>query len=230
MQDLTWRVHSGQHWWIAGGNGAGKSTLSRLLARNEPGIVDGMLDVSTSDQEEPQPGERRNGVGWVSTESHMALARSELTAGQVLTQHSPQHDTTTLDVAMTVLEWLDLPSTKEFLQRPFGQLSQGEQKLILIAAAISSRPRLLVLDEPCQGLDWKKRQRVLGVVERLCQAVGSDMSLIYITHHPEEVNPSISHVLHLAKGQDVFQGTLQDYDPEAVTASAAVVEERAKES
>ena len=129
----------------------------------------------------------------------MALARSTLSIHHVLTQHSSQHDAVSIERAKTVLGWLEMPVSDGFLQGAFHQLSQGEQKMVLIAAAIASHPRLLVLDEPCQGLDWIRRQRVLGVVERLCQAAGSELSLIYITHHPEEVMPSISHVLHLAK-------------------------------
>jgi ABC-type molybdenum transport system ATPase subunit/photorepair protein PhrA len=119
-----------------------------------------------------------------------------------------------MQIGTTVLEWLEMPTDNEFLGRPFGQLSQGEQKLVLISAALASRPQLLVLDEPCQGLDLVKRKRILGVVERICQA--TNLSLIYITHHPEEVLPSVSHVLHLAKGQEVYQGLRKDYDPKAV--------------
>jgi len=233
LSAMNWNVSPGQHWWIAGGNGAGKSTLSRLLARNETGVTDGTLQVLSHETEEIQPGDRRRHVGWVSTEAHMALARSSQTTQEVLTQHSPQHDPVPLETALTVLKWLhhgeddkddtsSMVTNDEFLQRPFAQLSQGEQKLVLIAAAIASRPRLLVLDEPCQGLDMIKRQRVLGVMERLCQATAGELSLIYITHHPEEVMPSINKVLHLAKGQDIYQGSRQDYDPDAV----AVVAER----
>ena len=249
---LDWTVEPGQHWWIAGGNGVGKSTLSRLLAREESGLSEGSLCISDSDiaatasktdsdENDKQPGNRRPFVGWVSTESHMALARSHQTTRQVLLRHSPQHAETSLEIATTVLEWImdndnkEVTSPSAFLERPFAQLSQGEQKLVLIAAALASRPRLLVLDEPCQGLDILHRQRVLGLMERIlssfCQlgkegeasnSSGTDnpsTTLIYITHHPEEVMPSIGHVLHLAKeGRVIYQGTRQNYDPDAFAA------------
>lgn len=144
----------------------------------------------------------------------MALSRSPKKVREVLLQHSPQEEEVQVDVGTAVLEWLDLPKSDDFLDRPFAELSQGEQKLVLVAAALASRPRLLVLDEPCQGLDLMKRKRILGLVERICQA--TDLSLIYITHHPEEILPSVSNVLHLAKGQEVFQGAREDYDPNAV--------------
>ena len=254
---LDWTVEPGQHWWIAGGNGVGKSTLSRLLAREESGLNEGYLRISDSvvaattsktasdedDKQLTQLGNRRPFVGWVSTESHMALARSHQTTRQVLLQHSPQHAETSIEIATTVLEWImDYDNKREtslssFLERPFAKLSQGEQKLVLIAAALGSRPRLLVLDEPCQGLDILHRQRVLGLIERILasfchqdkESGASDNSgtdnpvttLIYITHHPEEVMPSIGHVLHLAKeGKVVYQGSRLDYDPDAVAAGA----------
>lgn len=174
----------------------------------------GTLKVANTSGNELKAGDRRKGVGWVSTESHMSLTRSPQTVREVLLKHSPQEDETPLKIGTAVLEWLEIPSDDDFLGRPFGQLSQGEQKLVLISAALASRPQLLVLDEPCQGLDLVKRKRILGVVERICQA--TDLSLIYITHHPEEVLPSVSHVLHLAKGQEVYQGLRKDYDPKAV--------------
>jgi molybdate transport system ATP-binding protein len=270
LQNINWTVQPDQHWWIAGGNGAGKSTLSRLLAKQQTsgGIPKGTLQVNTiatttttttttSTSMNPNKKEtdrRRLGVGWVSTESHLALARSPQSIQCVLTNHyhynhqqsQEEHQqsqeettyqayysttTTPMTVAIKVLEWLDMPTHEKFLQRPFTQLSQGEQKLVLIAAAIAARPTLLVLDEPCQGLDAWKRQRVLQLLERICSRIMTDdsnntnnkglrMSLIYITHHPEEVIPSVRHVLHLAKGQDFYQGSREEYNVDAVMARA----------
>ncbi|CAB9520658.1 Putative molybdenum transport ATP-binding protein ModF [Seminavis robusta] len=235
LKDLNWTVERGHHWWIAGGNGVGKSTLSRLLARQQQqsGIVQGTLEVVVSDDNDDntETGDRRRrGVGWVSTEEHMALARSPRSIKDVLTSHyaattttATSHNATTpLKVATCVLQWLDMPAHDQFLQRPFAQLSQGEQKLVLIAAALAARPKLLVLDEPCQGLDAIKRKRVLQLVERIISSTqeSNDIQLIYITHHPEEVMPSISHVLHLAKGQDVFQGSRDEYDADIVAKRA----------
>jgi molybdate transport system ATP-binding protein len=230
LKDLNWTVRPGQHWWIAGGNGAGKSTLSRLLARQPARGMQGTLQVNTMSNgattADDKDADRRFGVGWVSTESHLTCARSPQSTQSVLINHyqsREHHSTTTLFIATKVLAWLDMPTDDAFLQRPFAQLSQGEQKLVLIAAALTARPALLVLDEPCQGLDAVNRQRVLRLVERICSSIGKDMSLIYITHHPEEVVPSVSHVLHLAKGQAFYQGSRNEYDADVVVARAESV-------
>ena len=100
---------------------------------------------------------------------------------------------------------------EDIINRPFGFLSQGQQKLVLIGAALACQPDLLVLDEPCQGLDIVNRQMVLALVERICRA--TDISLVYITHHLEELLPSVSHVLHLKDKRAAFQGSIYNYNP-----------------
>eukprot|EP00934_Nitzschia_sp_Nitz4_P006680 Nitzschia sp. Nitz4//scaffold141_size107518//33151//34764//NITZ4_004272-RA/size107518-processed-gene-0.131-mRNA-1//-1//CDS//3329536276//6670//frame0 len=187
LHDLTWTIAPGQRWLVGGGNGAGKSTLSRLLARPDD---DPNLSI-------------HGRVRWVSTERHMEMAEAEGTVFDVL--HADGADTET---AMEFAEWLDIDTV---VDKPFRNLSQGKQKLVLIACALASKPDLLVLDEPCQGLDGIYRQRVLALVERVCRA--TDMGLVYITHHLEELLPSVSHVIHLKNRKDVYNGPVETYDP-----------------
>lgn len=232
LHGLNWKVSSEEkRWLIAGGNGAGKSTLSRLLAKQEDNVIrkDGSLSVFTgkddnsndtvsNDHDDASYGllsNRRPGVGWFSTELHLALARSDLTARQILCSSSGETSMPMSNAAESVAKWLflnDDDNNTDLLLRPFSQLSQGEQKLTLIAAALASRPLLCVLDEPCQGLDQIHRRRVLALVERIMQA--TDMNLVYITHHMEEVLPSVTHVLHLREGRDVYNGNRDDYNPD----------------
>ena len=209
LQNLNWQVKAGERWLVAGANGSGKSTLSRLLAKPEEGIDAGSLRIDTLSQH-PQ-GETRPGVGWVSTERHMKTSKStEITRDILLSNGS-----TPESVAWSVAGWLGI--NEDVWDKPFFRLSQGQQKMVLLASAIASRPSVLVLDEPCQGLDLVARRRLLGLIERICQA--TNLSLIYITHHLEELIPSVSHVIHLAGGQDVYQGTRQDYDPSTMPVS-----------
>jgi len=148
-------------------------------------------------------------IGWVSTERHMEMTKSQSTALQVLTEATTTHDEkSSAESAREVASWLGV---SDLMDRPFCYLSQGQQKMVLIGAALTSRPDLLVLDEPCQGLDVFSRHRVLVLVERICRA--TDMSLVYITHHLEELLPSVSHALHLKDKRAAFQGPIQDYDP-----------------
>lgn len=215
LHDLNWQVKTGERWLVAGGNGAGKSTLSRLLAKTEGGfnngslIIDTVAEATLMDEEESM----RPGVGWVSTERHMKTSKSQQTTGDILFSNG----STPKEVGLAVAKWMGLDQS--ILNQPFYQLSQGQQKMVLLASAIASRPSILVLDEPCQGLDLLARRRLLGLVERICQA--TNVSLIYITHHLEELIPSVSHVIHLAGGKDVYQGTRQDYNPSAMPMPAS---------
>lgn len=200
ISNFDWTVLAGERWVLAGGNGAGKSTLSRFLAKPEAKhtVDEGVLTVALGNES----------IGWVSTEKHLSLSQSSRTARDVMINVQSSAEVPP-DIAETVATWIGLE--KHQLSRPFCELSQGEQKLVLIASAISKRPKLLIIDEPLQGLDLCHRRRVLGLVERICQA--TDASLIYVTHHMEELVPSVTHVLHLKEGRAVYNGLLTSYDP-----------------
>lgn len=200
LHNLDWKVCKGQRWLVGGGNGAGKSTLSKLLAKPE-GLPSESLRVL------PDYSNDEKLVSWVSTESHMQLATSHLSTKDIMLL---QAKTGTSDgVVETVAGWLNI---QDLLRKPFSELSQGEQKVVLIGAALCGRPPLMVLDEPCQGLDMIHRQRVLTLVERICQA--TDVGLVYITHHVEELLPSVTHALHLKERRAVYNGRIEEYRPE----------------
>jgi len=209
LRNLNWTVRRGERWLVAGGNGAGKSTLSRWLAFDTETETD-PNDKSTGEYRQKQ--QQKSGVGWVSTELHMRMAKSTKTARQIIANGADE----SIDASVPpVAAWLQLDDDS-LLDRPFVNLSQGQQKLVLIAAAINERPSLLVVDEPNQGLDIWNRQRVLGLIQRVCEC--TDISLVYITHHFEELLPCITHVLHLQDKQDAYQGTIQDYNPAKIAA------------
>lgn len=164
-------------------------------------VDDGSLSLSVPDSD----------IGWVSTELHMQLSRSDCSTRNVLAG-SEDPSALQMELGEQVASWLNIDPV--LLSRPFSSLSQGEQKMVLVARAIARQPRLLIVDEPMQGLDFHNRRRVLGLIELICRA--TDSSLVYITHHMEELLPCVTHVLHLREGRDVYQGELANYDPESI--------------
>ena len=160
------------------------------------------------------PAVQRAGVGWVSTELHLQLARSPRRAGDILTDDG---NADALAAAPHVAGYLGLDDS--LLRRPFACLSQGEQKLVLLAGAIAKRPALLVLDEPCQGLDLLSRRRVLALVETVCRA--ADVNLVYITHYYEEVLPCVTHIIHLHAGSVAFSGERAAYEASGLVGNAS---------
>lgn len=223
LHDMSWKVQKGQRWLIAGGNGAGKSTLTRFLLHDDE-------ETNDTDQEAADNyihdlisgGYYKNPatkIGWISTESHLGMvveqSLNSTTSDQKSTWDVITNDgSVSRDMAETIAQWVfgKISAIEAIKNRPLRELSQGEQKLALITASLALRPNVLILDEPTTGLDWISRRRVLALLERLCQATPDDLALIFITHYPEELVPSISHVLHLDHGYAVYQGTKADYD------------------
>ena len=93
--------------------------------------------------------------------------------------------------------------------RAFSTLSYGEQKRVLIARALIRDPQLLILDEPCTGLDLGAREQFLKSVERL--ALENDgPTIVFVTHHIEEILPFISHCMLLKEGKVHSQGLTRE--------------------
>lgn len=92
------------------------------------------------------------------------------------------------------------------MERRFDAISLGEQKLVLIARALLAAPRLLVLDEACQSLDWWHRARVADVVAKLTASPRFDCSVLFVSHHEDELPRNVSHRLHIAAGTILSRG------------------------
>lgn len=99
--------------------------------------------------------------------------------------------------------------------RRFNTLSDGEKQKTLLARALMPEPELLVLDEPCAGLDLKAREELLDAVQEMCTERNGP-TLIYITHHIEEIIPSITHALTLRNGRVIAKGKREDVLTNAV--------------
>ncbi|MGO2580526.1 MAG: ABC transporter ATP-binding protein, partial [Halomonas sp.] len=94
-------------------------------------------------------------------------------------------------------QWLALLGMTERADQPFNKLSYGDQRLLLIARAMVKHPPLLILDEPCLGLDEMNRQLVLALIEKICQ--GFETTVLYVNHHAEDQITGIEHYLGLEK-------------------------------
>ena len=93
--------------------------------------------------------------------------------------------------------------------RPWAQLSQGERQRTLIGRALMAKPKLLMLDEPCAGLDPVAREHFLQFLDRLGQQRNSP-SIILITHHTEEIMPIFTHALLIRDGRNWAQGPVKE--------------------
>ena len=106
--------------------------------------------------------------------------------------------------AATIIDGVSL-GIAALANRRFTTLSQGEQQKVLLARALVAEPLMIILDEPCVGLDPGAREEFLGLLQRQLHADGGP-TVVLVTHHVEEIVPDIGYVLVMQHGSIVAQG------------------------
>lgn len=201
LRDLDWLVHRGEKWALSGENGAGKSTLLSLICADNPQSY--ACDISLFGRKRgtgESIWEIKKHIGYVSPEMHRAYLKN-LPAIEIVA--SGLHDSIGLYKRPQASEmaacewWMDVFGIAALKDKPFLQLSSGEQRLALLARAFVKDPELLILDEPLHGLDTYNRRRVKKVIEAFCQR--RDKTLIMVTHYEEELPVNITNHLHLKR-------------------------------
>ena len=205
LDGLNWRMKPGERWALLGHNGAGKSTLLSLVLADNPQAY--ANDISLFDQKRGS-GESiwdiKRRIGHVSPESQIYHG-PDITCLQAVC--SGFFDTVGLYRACqpkqeeTARQWLASLGMESLADRSFLSLSTGEKRMTMLARALVKAPVLLALDEPCQGLDAKHRKQIIGILDRLCEQ--TSLSLIFVSHHVDEMPKSITHVLRLENGKAV---------------------------
>lgn len=207
LDDVSWSVHSGEHWVILGANGCGKtSLLSALLGYLTPS--EGEIAVFGERFGQADWRELRKSIGIVSSSVRQMMAESEPALDTVASGRYAMIDfwgtpnRADRAKASAILARIEC----EYLaDRPWAYLSQGERQRVLIGRALMASPAILILDEPCAGLDPVAREHFLQFLNRLAK-VEKAPSLILVTHHVEEIQPFFSHVLLLRRGRLLFAG------------------------
>jgi len=207
LDNLSWTVQKGEHWVILGANGSGKtSLLSSLTGYLSP--TSGIVSVLGETFGETDWRELRTHVGIVSSSVRQMLADHEpalltvISGKYAMIDYWGQVKSTDRAAAQRILK---LVEAEYLADRRWEVLSQGERQRILIGRALMAKPRLLILDEPCAGLDPVAREHFLSFIQRLGSQRGAP-ALIFVTHHVEEIAPVFTHALLLRKGQVLTSG------------------------
>lgn len=204
---ISWRVRQGEHWAVLGANGSGKTTLlSALTAYLSP--TSGVIEVLGNRYGETDWRELRKRIGLVSSSIRQWMADDEPALETVISgkyaviDYAGPVKPADRRRAIGILRKIECG---HLLKRPWRVLSQGERQRLLIGRALMAGPPLLVLDEPCAGLDPVARERFLQFLQRLGRRRHAP-TLVLVTHHIEEIIPAISHVLLLKAGKVMDQG------------------------
>jgi molybdate transport system ATP-binding protein len=201
FENLDWRIQAGQHWQLTGPNGSGKTCLLNLITGDHPQCY--INDIFVCGYQ------RGNGESIWDIKQHIGYVSSTLqwdyrvsiSCKNVII--SGFYDSIGLYTKATDLQketamsWLRILGFENQTGRPFNQFSYADQRLLLIARAMVKHPHLLILDEPCFGLDDMNRQLVLALIEKIC--AGSETTVIYVNHHAQDQIEGIDN--YLALGQ-----------------------------
>ena len=203
LDQIDWKIYPGENWLLLGPNGAGKTSLLSLIQGDHPLAyslsirVMGELYNSTRSL-----WQIRQKMGWLSPELHLHYPGG-WTCRQVIASgffHSVGLHTAPNPTQMErVEEWIVRWKLSSIADDDFGDVSLGDQRMILLARAVVNSPRLLILDEVCQGLDIFYRSRILESIDEAI--VLTKAALIFVTHYAKEIPRCINHSLELNEGR-----------------------------
>lgn len=205
LQHIQWKVKQGERWLLHGPNGAGKSTLLSLITADHPQAYANriyLFDKRRGSGETIWDIKRQ--IGFVSPELHVYF---DTTATCFETVASGLFDTIGLfrklsasDTAL-VNQWLELFGFTSSAHKMLKSLSIGEQRLLLLARALIKNPPLLILDEPCQGLDESQSAMIIQWIDAIC--IAGNKTMVFVTHYQQDRPGSINKVLRLENGKSI---------------------------
>lgn len=205
LDRISWRVLPGECWLLTGPNGAGKSTLLSLVNGDNPQAYANKIHLF---------GQRRGSgesiwdikkkTGFLSPELHVYFNAA---SSGFETVASGLFDTIGLfrqlgpEDTEWVMQWMEVCGVSQLKEKRLFELSTGEQRMLLLARALVKDPPLLILDEPCQGLDPERKQRLLELINRVCTVTGK--TLVFVSHYEKDVPGCVDKYIRIENGRRV---------------------------
>lgn len=211
LDDINWQIKENENWALIGLNGSGKSTLLSML----PAYVfpsSGELWVFENKFGACFWKEVRDKLGFVSSALQnnfsSTLNRQSLENIVISGEYNSigiyqEVADEVKNKAEKIIENFKISYIKDKI---FGSLSQGEQRRTLLARAFMNEPKLLILDEPCSGLDITARESFLKNLQEISESEEDKIAFIYVSHQIEEIIPAVSHIAILKDGKMIAKG------------------------
>ena len=198
LKNLNWTVRKGEHWAVMGENGAGKRTLLGMLTADHPQIYKNDITLLG---ERPGHGlniwEHKAKLGFFSPELALQY-REDLSLSEVLctgfTSNLCKAENTTWEERAKAKEWLNYLGFEDVDAR-YRSLSPIDKRVVLMARAAIRPPKVLLLDEPTQGLKGEYREKIFS----LLQLLSKETTIILVSHYEEEWPPCMTHLLRMPK-------------------------------
>jgi iron complex transport system ATP-binding protein len=216
LDRLTLTIHAGEHTAILGPNGAGKSALVRLLTHEERPLAEeggGPSAIRVFGHDSWDVFELRAQLGIISSDLHhrfvfgnnegRVTAEAAVLSGFFATQGILRYGVVTPEMRHGAADALARMGVSHLAWRRLDEMSSGEARRVLLARALVTAPRALILDEPTTGLDLVARH---AFMERVREIARDGTTLILITHHIEEIVPEIQRVILLRGGRVLTVG------------------------
>ncbi|WP_248925594.1 ABC transporter ATP-binding protein [Paenibacillus hamazuiensis] len=209
LSDVNLTVKEGEHWVILGRNGSGKTTLLEMMI----GYMfpsSGKVEVLGNVYGQCDVREVRKHIGYISQSLFEKLTPRDPVWEVVATgeysflrfyQEIPE------EVKAKAIGMLERVNLVHLQDQPLGTLSQGERKKVMLARSLMQNPSILIMDEPCAGLDLYEREKLLDDINSLHS---QQLTIIYVTHHIEEIMPVFTHVLLIEQGKIIASGAKND--------------------
>jgi len=202
LKNVSWEIKAGEKWLLQGHNGSGKSTLLSLINGDHPQAYANEIYLFGNKRGSGESiWDIKQHIGLISPELHWyfdfnATVWQSIASGFFdsigLYKEIGWHKRTQVD---ELIEYFGLTPNKNEL---LGQLSLGKQRLVLLARTVIKNPELLVLDEPCQGLDAHQTLQFNTLIDGLCT---TNRTLIYVSHSDDQLPKNLTHQLLLSKGE-----------------------------
>jgi molybdate transport system ATP-binding protein len=203
LENINWTINKGEKWCVSGPNGSGKSTLLSLITADNPQAFANQIWLFDKKKGSGESiWDIKKKVGHVSPELHLFFEKGIDVKDTVA---SGLFDTIGLfkrfskEEEVIIDSWMEITRINQFKSKRLYQLSLGEQRLVMLTRALVKSPPLLILDEPCQGLDEEQSQLFKEIIDTICQ--NQKITLIYVSHYSDDLPESINHFLHLENGR-----------------------------
>ncbi|MCH1625252.1 ABC transporter ATP-binding protein [Fredinandcohnia quinoae] len=211
LKNVDWQVKKGEHWALLGLNGSGKTSLLNIINGYEWPTI-GTVHVLGNRFGATNVPELRKSIGWVSSSLQEKIYKTDLTQAVVISgKHASigLYESVSKEDLTRALEMMEIMGCQYLVNRVYDTCSQGEKQKILIARALMANPQILILDEPCNGLDIFSREKLLNSINDLACLSGGP-TLIYVTHHIEEISQVFQKMLLLRRGEVYTSGRTID--------------------